>query len=472
MTDQEFTGWKATRSDGWANLVTGLGVPGQDKTAGGTYLSCWNWNSSAYDGIYRGDGLTKRIIDVVATEMIRQGWVIEGDSDNKVNSYLDVLYANIALMDLIRWARLYGGAIIVMGIADGQTLDKPVDQNNIYGIRWLRVFDRFQAMPNTACMCDDLNDENYGYPEMYQVNDYRTGRTFEVNHTRVLRIDWALLPPREQMINQGWGESALNSIFQEIRNYGTTMANMAAIVQDFVNTVLKMPGLSDALNNECAEQGLTRRLNYANMMKSVNNMLIIDGEESIEKLSTNTAGISDLVDRFMLSVCSVTGIPATVLFGRSPSGFNATGESDIRNYYDMIKNYQESKLKPCLERLVKYVMLSKDGPFNGVEPAEWNIKFVPLWQNTEEQEATIRRIVAETDSIYIDRGVLDPTEVAISRFGGDKWSMNTEIDIEMRKNGYDPEEILQLEYEKKKQEEVDVTVGPDALSQEQNTYII
>src|SRR3546814_8149453 len=37
-----------------------------------------------------------------------------------------------------------------------------------------------------------------------------------------------------------------------------------------------------------------------------------------------------------------------------------------------------------------------------------------------------------TDSMYIDRGVLTPSEVAISRFGGNKYSMNTEIDMEAR----------------------------------------
>ena len=463
------------RFDGWANLITGLGVPGRDKTAGGTYLACWNWNSSAYDGIYRGDGLTKRIIDVVATEMVRQGWIIEGDADNKINAYIDELFGVIALTDLIRWSRLYGGAIIVMGIADGRKLEEPVDEFNIHGIRWLRVFDRFQAMPNTAYMCDDLNSEHYGYPELYQVNDYRTGKTFTVNHTRVLRMDWALLPPREQMINQGWGDSALSSIFQDIRNYGTTMANMAAIVQDFVTTVMKIPGLSDTLTDSCQEQGLTRRLNYAAQMKSNVNMLVVDGEEEVLKLTTNTAGLPEILDRFMLMVCSVTGIPATVLFGRSPAGFNSTGESDIRNYYDMIKNYQENKLKPCLEKLVRYICIARDGPFAGVEPENWNIKFVPLWQNTEEQEATIRRIVAETDSIYIDRGVLDSDEVAVSRFGGDKWSMNTEVDLEARNNGYNTEEIAQLEYEKAqamKKEGADPTIGPDALGEKQGNILV
>lgn len=462
----------AMNSDGWANFITGLGIPGRDKAAGGGYLGCYNWNAREYDGVYRGDGLTKRIIDVVATEMVRQGWQIDGNVDGSVNEYIDKLYGVVALTDLIRWARLYGGAIMIMGIADGRPLDEPVNESDIRNIRWLRVYDRYQASPNIGALCYDMNDVNYGYPDIYLVNDYTTGQTFTVHHSRVLRMDWSLLPPRDRMNNQGWGESAITSIWQDIRNYGTTFANMANIVQDFVNTVLKIPGLSIALTNKCAESGIINRINYANMMKSVNNMTVIDAQESIEKLSTNVTGLSEILDRFMLSVCSVTGIPATILFGRSPAGFNSSGDSEIRNYYDMIKNYQENKLKPCLEKLVRYIFLAKDGPTNGIEPNNWNINFVPLWQNTEEQEANIRRTVAETDAIYIDRGVLDPIEVAESRFGGDKWSMNTEIDIEARKNGYNAEEIAQLQYEKEKNNEIDVTVGPDSLSSGENFIVV
>lgn len=204
----------------------------------------------------------------------------------------------------------------------------------------------------------------------------------------------------------------------------------------------------------------------ANLSKGVTNMMVLDGQETFEKLSTNVSGVSELLDRFMLSLSSVTAIPVTLLFGRSPAGLNATGDSDIRNFYDMIKQYQETKLKPILEKLFLYIFKSKNGPTNGVEPENWSIQFTPLWQNTEEQEATMRRTVAETDRIYIETGVLDPNEVAISRFGGDRWSMNTLIDVKARENGYDPNEIETLEAEKEqeiKEMPPEPTIGPDYL---------
>lgn len=454
------------KRDGWMNILSGLGVPGRDKTASTVFRACPTFCWAELDQLYRADGLTRRIIDIVASEMIRQGWEVDGDPEGKMVGALEEINAYAQLTQLIQWARLYGGAIIVMGIADGQPLDQPVNVNNIQEVSWLRVFDRWQTQVLFEYLDLDLNSPNYGYPEFYMINDYRTGAVFNVHHSRVLRMDWGILPPRERNFNQGWGDSVILSIYDELKNYGSAFANTSAIMQDFVNGVLRIPGLSQAMVSSCNDSAIMKRLDFANLSKGVTNMMVLDGEEIFEKLSTNVGGISDLLDRFMLSLSSVTGIPVTLLFGRSPAGLNATGDADVRNFYDMVKQYQELKLKPILEKLTYYIFKSKDGPTKGQEPENWSIQFTPLWQNTEEQEAIMRRTVAETDCMYIDRGVLDPNEVAISRFGGDRWSMNTLIDVNARDNGYDPTEVAELEAEK--EEEIknmppEPTIGPDYM---------
>ena len=207
-----------------------------------------------------------------------------------------------------------------------------------------------------------------------------------------------------------------------------------------------------------------KRLNILNLAKSNTNTAILDANERYEKLTTNVTGIADLLDRFMLALSAVTRIPVSLLFGRSAAGLNATGDNDVRNFYDAVKQEQESKLRGVLEKLIRYIMISKDGPFDGVEPEDWLLQFVPLWQNTEEQDALTRKLVAETDSMYLDRGVIDASEVAVSRFGGNKWSMNTEIDLEMRERESDhPEEIKELEAEKEKLSTPAPTEGPDVM---------
>jgi hypothetical protein len=460
----------ATRVDGWQNVLTGLGICGRDKKMNSHFSITKLLNEQELDQMYRTDGLTRRIIDLFANEMIRQGWEIEGDQEGKCLCKLDDLKASMHLTNLIKWARLYGGAVCVMGINDGLPLDMPVDENSIRDVEWLRVFDRYEASSSQLPFEYDLNSPNYGFPDIYTISDNRTGAIFFVHHSRILRMDWSMLPPRWQNHNNGWGDPLMQSIYEEIRNYSTVFSSTATMMQDFVNAILSVPNLSEVMASQCGEQNLMKRLNIFNLSKSMMNLGIIDAEEKYEKITTNVSGISEILDRFMVSLSAVCGIPVTLLFGRSAAGMNATGDNDVRNFYDSVKQEQEVKLKPILEKLIRYIMLSKDGAFLGVEPEDWAIQFVPLWQNTEEQEAIIRKIVAETDALYIDRGVLDPSEVAISRFGGNHWSMNTEIDIEARENGFNSSEVEVLEKEVKEKEKPAVGIGPDFIGTGINGY--
>ena len=60
----------------------------------------------------------------------------------------------------------------------------------------------------------------------------------------------------------------------------------------------------------------------------------------------------------MMDMAGACEIPATKLFGRSPQGFQSTGESDMRNYYEMIAGLQERLLRPALDKLLPVMAIS------------------------------------------------------------------------------------------------------------------
>lgn len=62
-----------------------------------------------------------------------------------------------------------------------------------------------------------------------------------------------------------------------------------------------------------------------------------------------------------LDLSGASRIPVTKLFGRSPAGMNATGESDLRNYYDYVDTLREAKLRPILEKLLPVLAMSAWG---------------------------------------------------------------------------------------------------------------
>ena len=78
-------------------------------------------------------------------------------------------------------------------------------------------------------------------------------------------------------------------------------------------------------------------------------------------------------------------IPVTKLFGRSPAGMNATGESDLRNYYDYVDTLRENVLRPILERILPVLCMSAWGAV----PEDLDIIFPPLWMPTPRELAEI-----------------------------------------------------------------------------------
>jgi phage-related protein (TIGR01555 family) len=436
---------KVINLDGWGNILTNLGIRSRDRTQSNKYMYDLKLDENQLMNLYTGDGFAKKIVDAVANEMTREWFTVEGDTDNLITGALDEIDGKSKVTDLIRWSRLFGGAVLLLGVDDGQELDQPINYNNIRKLDYLQVFDRHQVWW-TFNDVYGVESRNFGNPEFYRINPLKTATAEIVVHeSRIIKMDGEKLPVRRYIDNDYWGDSVLQSCYTQLKNLGVAYGCTANIIEDFVQTVLSVNNLSDML---AAGQDdlIKKRLDIIDTSRHVANTILLDSEETYTKQASSVGGLDGLIDKFALALASVTNIPVTFLMGQAPAGLQATGQSDIRMFYDNIKAEQEDTLRPVLEKLTKIIMLSSEGGFNGRELENWCIKFNPLWQMGDQEKATMRKTVAETDQIYINTGVLDPSEVAIARFGGDSYSMDTVIDTETRENPeMTPEDVSAIE---------------------------
>ena len=73
-------------------------------------------------------------------------------------------------------------------------------------------------------------------------------------------------------------------------------------------------------------------------------------------------GMDNLLSQmYELMTASTRGIPVTKLLGLSPRGFNATGEYDENNFYDVIDGYAKSVVIPVMEKVAEYILCFKAG---------------------------------------------------------------------------------------------------------------
>ena len=66
-------------------------------------------------------------------------------------------------------------------------------------------------------------------------------------------------------------------------------------------------------------------------MKSTINMALLDGDEKTRSSDATTWRRCSGLKTFMTWISGAARMPATKIFGKSPAGMNATGESDSEN---------------------------------------------------------------------------------------------------------------------------------------------
>jgi phage-related protein (TIGR01555 family) len=424
---------KALRSDGWTNLYTGLGVAGVDKQLGTSFGNVQRLYEQQLTDLYRGDGFAKRTIDLPTGEMLREGFFIHGDTDNLINRSLQHMRAKQALLLGLRWAKLYGGGLVVMLLNDGGKLDTPLKENNLRSIEQLRVYDRYRVNWTTADLYDDPEDPKFGQLQWYEVSPIGPGGCipFRVHESRVLRFDGVPVDDKSRQENDGWGDSIIQSVWRQLTDLTTSYHSAKEVVDDFIQIILKIDNLQELIASG-QEDLVKKRISIMDMGRHVMNTIMLDSKEEYSKEASTVTGLPDLLTKFAEAYSAVTEIPLTLLMGQTPQGFNAKDEGSMRKWYDKIAQDQEDELLPNLERLVYLTMLTKEGPTKGKVIEDWSIEFKPLWQPTEAETITMRKTQAETDNIYITTGVLTPEEVAVSRFGGDEYSIETHVDLEAR----------------------------------------
>jgi phage-related protein (TIGR01555 family) len=428
---------KNIRADGYVNMLTSYGTKRDNSTAYG-----FQTEGIIPDVVltqhYEQNGLFTKIIDAPAEEAVKHGFTAglkNPEDDELLNDALDALDWEEKAATAIKWSRLYGGAIIVMLINDGGGIDEPLNLKRINGIDELRVYERAIAQPDYTALL-------YGNPTYYQVSSI-TG-FFNVHASRCLVFRNGVLPERTTNAQyRFWGIPEYLRMTHELRECSTAHGYGVKLLERSVQAVYKMQGLINILSAEGGESEVLKRLEIIDQARSILNSIAIDGEQEDYDFKTIPfSGVKDIIDTTCNMLSAVTNIPQTVLFGRSPAGENATGKSDLENYYNLIERIQRLMLRGNLKQLVDVIFRAAVHQGKMTETPKFKIAFKPLWSLSETEQATIdqtraatAQIKAQTAQMYVDLGALDPSEV---RRG---LAEDSDFDIEKLLDDMTPEEL-------------------------------
>jgi phage-related protein (TIGR01555 family) len=430
------SGWMRAmaRLDGWENIVTGQGIASRDKRMGALFRPGSKIDKYTLEQMYTFDDVVARAVDIIPQEMLREGVSILEDTDGALMAALDGLEWRKKIREALAWSRLKGGALVVIGADDGKSLSAPLDLKSVRAVNYLNVYDAYEARP-FAYYNDPFKPKfrDVAIYELWPSGTPLAQNTLigaKVHESRCLRFDGMLVPRELRNEYDGWGPTLVDRLYPVIRDFAAAFGSMGLLLTEFVQNVYKIKGLAEALQAD--EEDLVRqRLSTLDLTRSVFRAIPIDAElEEFERTApTAVSGLSDLLDRMALRLSMALGVPMTLLMGQSPAGLNATGESDHANFYNTIKAMQIEQLQAPLSRLFTLVAKANSIP-NVVKKKTVAFDFRSLWQPSDLEIAQTHEAQAKADEMYVKNGILSPFEVALSRFRGGRYSLDTRLEEE------------------------------------------
>lgn len=440
------------RADGFMSALTGLGDPWRDKTRSFVPYEEPTLDVMTCATLFKGGDLGKKIAKGLPEKALKQGFGLatsNGDLDpeemqqqakevlaeaNRIGLREKVLEADI-------WGRVFGFGALILGVSGTGLPDEPLDDERATSLDWVMVVDRREMAVESYYI--DNTSPKFGEVEFYKIQPnsgvgsaQRASAVavlegLRIHETRVVVFGGALTSRADRISNGGCDFSVYQDVAKVLQQTENNWDAVCQLMADMSQGVFWIQGLIDMLaaGNESA---LMTRMQSLDRGRSVSRSIVLDADrEKFERVSTPMGGVDEVILRTWQRLAAAAEMPLTVLFGVSPAGLNATGESDIRLWYDNVQAHREHVLGARMIRILR--LLSKTLGHKASD--SWEVNWPSLWQMTPAEAADQRLKTAQADDIEIKNGTVLPEEVALTRYAnGDEFNAGKlQIDVEARK---------------------------------------
>lgn len=354
------------------------------------------------------DGIINAAVEVVANDMVRE-WIEfpDTDKDDSSSGRCEAIEAEIRRFKIrnlfhqaIIGTRFFGGGLVFIdtGVNDPETLRSPLnltEQSGELGVGKLKGFKWVEPINITPGIYNSF----YPLREDYLEPKYWWILGTEVHASRVIKFSSGGVPDILKPMYNFFGIPFAQTLWDYAIHFKKNRTSVSRMLEKYSDTVLQT-NMEDIINSGAGANALENRLRYYVQNRSNDGIIAIDKEsEGLMKIESTLAGLTDIPRQDLEFLCAIARTPATKLMGISPSGFNATGENDRKNYDDHIHTEQIHIMLRPLEKILKVLQLNIDGRIDELLVFD----FKPLHEEDRQIESNIRK--ANTDGLTMLLGM-------------------------------------------------------------------
>ena len=414
--------------DSFRNTVTNVGTS-RDKTTYGDFVDPPLLTPYECEVAFKHD-LARKIVMKPVMDALRAGFSLRRETSQSPSEDEDDARQLLkAYKKLVRgpkdtdkvkrgatWGRLHGGGGLILGVKGGSAnLAAPLDDEEVRELSKVWDFDR-QDMTPVAWYPD-------GEVEVYRWTPQNAGtsaaRVIDIHESRIIVFPGAMTTNRERAKNQQWDHSVLQPVIEVLRSFHGMFGSVDGMFADASQSIFKLQGLISALAEQDGEgtADVQTRLQLLDLFRSSLRSVMLDagdadgnGSESFEVIERNIGQVADTMVQYYTRLAAAADMPLTVLLGQSPSGMDATGESDMILYFNTVDVYRQS-LTPLLLRIIHILARTILGDENA---EEWAIEWPELARPKPLDVATAENMRITSATTLVTAGVVLPEEVALS----------------------------------------------------------
>ena len=353
-----------TTNDSYSNLLANLGVGSNSSLEGTNYVynKKITWNFEIINQMEREQPLLRKIIDYQVSALLNGIDIVSNDiSSDKIkviSEKLQDLYPS--LYEFIFQAKFYGGGAGMLIFSGDTESDyaRPLDISKLGNKRFLgiKALERWIGINPTGDLIDELRPDDdanmIGMPEYYNVKfGGKRSKTYKVHYTRLLVYNTGVLSYVMKRMEQFWGVSIIERIFDPLNRYNTILNTIADKMLIASQRVIYIDeSIGNAENDAYVREVIENKLRaMANGLK-FSNVLFLDGDDKFEYYNTSMQGDAEILKQMAIDLCASAPAPYSAIFD---DGFNDAQSTENAHRY--IKNEQELFIRKFYTKLIKII---------------------------------------------------------------------------------------------------------------------
>ena len=400
--------------DSFTNTVLNQGLYTNDPKNSSRYNSNHRltWNISNIMQVEREEPIFRKILNYKAsmalTKIDINSKEMSSEEIKYIKKQIDKIYK--PLYDMIYQGEAFGGGACLICIKNQMSekeLMKPLDINTVQADYFLglKTLERWFSCTPTGDLIESIGDNGIDDPNLLGEPLYfkvrlggKNTKQIKVHRSRLLIYTTGSLPEIQKRIEQYWGVSALERVWEPLNRYKVAINAVINMFLISSQRVLQTDIDTEyASMTERAYEAMKTKLQIMAQSLNYSNVLFLGSDDKFTYESVQMSNVNEVLKSIRLDLCSCAEVPMSYMFD---DGVNDTQTTE--NAHACVKTIQKLYMSNYYNILIPLIYKSKYG---GQVP-EFDITFNKLREISDKDTAdVVEKMVRAIVEVYKVNGM-------------------------------------------------------------------